>query len=82
MQATMTFLQMENVRLTNEIARLNGYVAFVEEENRNIERETMEECRQELEMALMERDRVMAMVETANKETAKEKQRADNNYVA
>lgn len=30
-QATMTFLQMENVRLTNEIARLNGYVAFVEE---------------------------------------------------
>ena len=80
MQSRMTVLQMENVRLTNEIARLNGYVAFVEEENRNIERETREACRQELEMALMERDRVMAMVETANKETAKEKQRADNNY--
>ena len=52
----MTVLQMENVRLTNEIARLNGYVAFVEEENRNIERETREECRQELEMALMEHE--------------------------
>ena len=45
MQARMTVLQMENVRLTNEIARLKGYVAFVEEENRNIERETREECR-------------------------------------
>lgn len=80
MQATMTFLQMENVRLTNEIARLNGYVAFVEEENHNIERETREECRQELEMALMERDRAVALAESARKEAAKERQRADNNY--
>ena len=71
MQAKMTVLQMENVRLTNEIARLNGYVAFVEEENHNIERETREECRQELEMALMERDRAVAMAESARKEAAK-----------
>ena len=80
MQARMTVLQMENVRLTNEIARLNGYIAFVEEENHNIEKETREECRQELEMALMERDRAMAMVESANKEISREKQRADNYY--
>ena len=76
----MMVLQMENVRLTNEIARLKGYVAFVEEENHNIERETREECRRGLEIALMERDRAMAMVESANRESAKEKQRADNNY--
>ena len=31
MQAKMTALQMEVVRLTNEVARLNGYIAFVEE---------------------------------------------------
>ena len=31
MQSRMTVLQMENVRLTNEIALLNGYVTFVEE---------------------------------------------------
>lgn len=80
MQARMTVLQMENVRLTNEIARLNGYIAFVEEENHNIEKETREECRQELEMALMERDRAMAMVESANKEISREKQWADNYY--
>ena len=80
MQSRMMVLQMENVRLTNEIARLKGYVAFVEEENHNIERETREECRRGLEMALMERDRAMAMVESANRESAKEKQRADNNY--
>ena len=56
MQSRMTVLQMENVRLTNEIARLNGYVSFVEEENRNIERETSEECQQEFGMTLMDEE--------------------------
>ena len=80
MQATMTFLQMENVRLTNEIARLNGYVAFVEEENRNIERETRAECQQELEMAWLERDRAVAKADSAFKVAAKERLRADSNH--
>ena len=80
MQAKMTVLQMENVRLTNEIARLNGYVAFVEEENRNIERETRAECQQELEMAWLERDRAVAKADSACKEAAKERLRADSNH--
>ena len=80
MQAKMTVLQMENVRLTNEIARLNGYVAFAEEENRNIERETRAECQQELEMAWLERDRAVAKADSACKEAAKERLRADSNH--
>ena len=81
MQAKMTALQMEVVRLTNEVARLNGYIAFVEEENHNIERETREECRQELEMTRMERDRAKAGIESANKEIARERQRADSYFM-
>lgn len=42
-------LQMENVRLNNDVASLVSRVLFLEEENQLIERETREECAAEID---------------------------------
>lgn len=42
-------LTMDNVRLSNEVARLESHVGFLTEENRSIETETREECRAEVD---------------------------------
>ena len=66
-QAQIRILQMENVRLTNKTASLEKYIRFVEEENRNVEREIREECRLGMEMRAMERDRAIVQVEQERK---------------
>lgn len=42
-------LTMDNVRLSNEVARLESHVGFLTEENRMIETETREECKAEID---------------------------------
>jgi hypothetical protein len=42
--------KMENVRLLNEVTRLNKYTKFLIDEIKNIEQETREDCRAEKEM--------------------------------
>ena len=42
-------LTMDNVRLSNEVARLKSHVNFLTEENRSIETETREECKAEID---------------------------------
>ena len=42
-------LAMDNVRLSNENARLNAHVSFLKEENSSIEEETREECNAKVE---------------------------------
>ena len=42
-------LTMDNVRLSNEVARLESHVGFLTEENRTIETETREECKAEID---------------------------------
>jgi hypothetical protein len=37
--------KMENVRLLNEVTRLNKYTKFLIDEIKNIEQETREDCR-------------------------------------
>jgi hypothetical protein len=47
---------MEIVRLRDDKNRLEKYAAFLEEENRNIEKETRDECNEELAKVKAERD--------------------------
>ena len=42
-------LTMDNVRLSNEVARFKSHVDFLTEENRSIETETREECKAEID---------------------------------
>ena len=42
-------LTMDNVRLSNEVARLESHVNFLTEENRSIETEIREECKAEID---------------------------------
>lgn len=59
-------LQMENVRLTNEVARLKSYVGFLEEENRRIEEETREECAAEISLLKSEMESLKGAQEVAD----------------
>lgn len=54
----MRHLQMENVRLSNEVVRLESRVRFLEEENRLIEQETREECAFEIDFLKSEVERL------------------------
>lgn len=61
----MRHLQMENVRLSNEVARLVSRVRFLEEENRLIEQETREECSVEIDFLKSEVERLKGAQEVA-----------------
>lgn len=62
----MRHLQMENVRLSNEVARLESRVRFLEEENRLIEQETREECACEIDFLKSEVERLKGAQEVAD----------------
>lgn len=57
-QAELQVLRMENVRLTNELAKRNEYVSFLEDENKAVEEETRNEY--ETKLALMKKERAHA----------------------
>ncbi|WP_165157878.1 hypothetical protein, partial [Parabacteroides sp. ZJ-118] len=59
-------LVMENVRLTNENARLRAHVDFLTEENRSVEDETREESRAEIEHWKSLYESALQSVEEAN----------------
>ena len=59
-------LQMENVRLNNENARLASRVLFLEEENQLIEKETREECAAEIDFLKSELERLKGAQEVAD----------------
>ncbi|WP_165157672.1 hypothetical protein [Parabacteroides sp. ZJ-118] len=59
-------LVMENVRLTNENARLRAHVDFLTEENRSIEDETREEYKAEIEHWKSLYESVLQSVKEAN----------------
>ena len=84
-QAELQILRMENVRLTNELAKRNEYARFLEDENKAIESETRQEY--ETQLALMEKERDNALekakeadkeIQAANVKCDKERMRADN----
>nr|WP_294727504.1 hypothetical protein [Prevotella sp.] len=50
-QAELQVLRMENVRLTNELAKRNEYARFLEDENEAIESETCQEYENKLKLA-------------------------------
>lgn len=84
-QAELQVLRMENVRLTNELAKRNEYARFLENENKTVEIETRNEY--ESKLALMEKGRDNALgkvneakaeTKNANAKAEKEKMRADN----
>lgn len=59
-------LQMENVRLNNDVASLVSRVLFLEEENQLIERETREECAAEIDFLKSEIERLKGAQEIAD----------------
>lgn len=65
----MRHLQMENVRLSNEVARLQSRVRFLEEENLLIEQETREECADEIDFLKSEVERLKGAQEVADAAT-------------
>ena len=65
----MRHLQMENVRLSNEVARLVSRVRFLEEENQLIEQETREECAAEIDFLKSEVERLKGAQEVADAAT-------------
>lgn len=84
-QAELQVLRMENVRLTNELAKRNEYARFLEDENKAIEEESRNEY--ETKLALMKKKRAHATgkvneaeseTKTANVKAEKEKMRADH----
>ena len=84
-QAELQILRMENVRLTNELAKRNEYACFLEDENKAIESETRQEY--DGKLSLMERERDNALekakkaeeeAQAANVRAGKERMRADN----
>ncbi len=84
-QAELRILQMENVRLTNELVKRDEYVDFLEDENKAIESETRQEYETKLAMMQKERDNALekakqleVATKAANRETEKERMRADN----
>ena len=58
-QAELLVLRMENVRLTNELAKRNEYARFLEDENKAVVEETRNEY--ESKLALMEKERAHAL---------------------
>ena len=62
----MRHLQMENVRLSNEVVRLVSRVRFLEEENQLIEQETREECAAEIDFLKSEVERLKGAQEVAD----------------
>ena len=77
--------RMENVRLTNELAKRNEYASFLEDENKTIEEETRKEYEAKLALMKKERDNALDKVKeaesdakNANVKAEKEKMRADN----
>ena len=84
-QAELQVLRMENVRLTNELAKRNEYASFLEDENKAIEEETRKEYEAKLALMKKERDNALDKVKeaesdakNANVKAEKEKMRADN----
>ena len=84
-QAELQILRMENVRLTNELAKRNEYARFLEDENKAIEAEVRREYEDRLSLVEKERDNALASVrkakaeaEAANARAVKERMRADN----
>ena len=84
-QAELQVLRMENVRLTNELAKRNEYARFLEDENKAIEEETRKEYEAKLALMKKERDNALDKVKeaesdakNANVKAEKEKMRADN----
>lgn len=84
-QAELQILRMENVRLTNELAKRNEYARFLEDENRAIESEIRQEYEVKLALVEKERDNALEKVKEAGKEIQgvnvkydKERMRADN----
>lgn len=83
--AELQVLHMENVRLTNELAKRNEYARFLEDENKAIEEETCNEY--EFKLALMEKELAHALgkvneakaeTKNANAKAEKELMRADH----
>ena len=58
-QAELQVLRMENVRLTNELAKRNEYVSFLEDENKAVEEEIRNEY--ETKLALMKKERAHSL---------------------
>ena len=58
-QAELQVLRMENVRLTNELAKRNEYARFLEDENESIESETRTEYESKLVLMKKERDNAL-----------------------
>ncbi len=84
-QAELQVLRMENVRLTNELARRNEYARFLENENKAIESETRQEYEAKLSMMEKECDKALekareaeTRIQAANARADKERMRADN----
>lgn len=84
-QAELQILRMENVRLTNELAKRNEYARFLENENEAIESETRQEYETKLEMMAKERDNALekakkaeAKSENSESKVEQERKRADN----
>lgn len=84
-QAELQILRMENVRLTNELAKRNEYARFLEDENRAVESEIRREYEAKLALVEMERDNALEKVKEAGTEIQavnvrcdKERMRADN----
>lgn len=86
-------LLAEVVRLNNELAQSRNYSRFLEEENKSIEEETRQECKNAYEMklatAISERDEAIARAESAERklemlegvrEVADEAQKANMDY--
>ncbi len=76
-QIQMRHFQMENVRLHGEVSRLNRYVAFLEEENRNIESEIRTECQGTIDMLICQAEALGARLEMSEKKVVSESLRAD-----
>ncbi len=84
-QAELQILRMENVRLTNELAKRNEYARFLEDENKAIESETRQAYEGKLSLMEKERDKALEKVKAAEKDAQaanvradKERMRADN----
>ena len=84
-QAELQILRMENVRLTNELAKRNEYARFLEDENKAVESEIRREYEAKLALVEMERDNALEKVKEAGTEIQavnvrcdKERMRADN----
>lgn len=67
-QAELQVLRMENVRLTNELAKRNEYDRFLETENKAVEEETRNEYETKLALMEKERDNALGKVNEAKAE--------------